>query len=359
MADYRVLLTRLLTGEPLEELPVTALRWTRVLDAPGSIEATVSLQQPPSVLSALSTLIPGALGQLGAVVERDGVILWGGVLWTWQADLSQGTGTLRGEGWHSYVRRRVLRRDLVYTQQDQTSVIAAGLIAQTQTPGQTPVITTDGVAPSGVLRDRTYAAADRHSIGQLVEDLAAVDGGFDWRYETVRSGDMYQARLVTSYPNTGRPTDLVFEVGKGVAAQTISVDATNLVTHVDEIGSGEGDTAPRVTVANARSLGVYPLLDDVESRTDVTLVSTLDSYARLRLARGQTPVTLPELTVNPAAEPVVGSYVEGDVVRVRGGYGLAALDGLYRITQIEGSLSRDGGEQARLTFATLDVFQPA
>lgn len=357
MADYRYLLGSLLGGQILAEVAFTRVRWSHVLNAPGSFEGTLALDQPASVLTTLQPLIPGALGQLAVYVERDGVILWGGpLLATWEADLDAGTGTLRGEGWHSYVRRRVLRQTITYTHQDQT-LIAADLVGRTQTAGQTPVIDTSGVQRSDVFRDRTYNGFERPYIGQLIEDLSGVVNGFDFRYESTWDSGAIATRFLTSFPNTGRLTNLVFEVGRGVSAETISVDATSLATHVDAVGAGEGDAGLRVTVANAASLGVYPLLDDVLSATDVSVAETLDSQARRRLARVSAPVTLPEITVDPGAEPTIGSYIPGDVVTIRGGYGLASVDGRYRIVGIAGEADDTGRESVRLTPATLDAFQ--
>ena len=67
-------------------------------------------------------------------------------------------------------------------------------------------------------------------------------------------------------------------------------------------------------------------------------------------------MVLPKLTVDPAADPVLGSYVVNDVIRVRAGYGLVALDDLYLIVQIDGALSRESGETISITPAVADAF---
>jgi hypothetical protein len=355
VADYQVLVTDLLSGRVLGEMPAVAAQWSHVRNSPGKLDVTVSISQPPEVMSALGSVIPGGVARIGGAIVRDGVIVAGGIWWTWDADLAAGTLSLYGEGWHSYVRRRTLRKDLSYTDKDQTSVIARALVDYTQTAGQTPVIDTSGVLASGQLRDRTWKASERNNVGQLLEDLAGDEGGFAFRYDTVRVGDAIQARFVTG-PDAGRRTLLVFEQGKNITKLGVQGDGTAVVTHVDGVGAGEGDAGLRTTAANAGLIGVYPLLDDVESHTDVSVLSTLASYARRRLARGKAPVVLPKLTVDPAADPVLGSYVVNDVIRVRAGYGLVALDDLYLIVQIDGALSRESGETISITPAVADAF---
>lgn len=356
MADYQVLVTDLLTGKILGELPVISASWSHVRNAPGSLDATLAISQPDDVITSLGSVIPDDAAKAGMVITRDGTIVAGGPWWTWDADLGAGTLNLHGQGWHSYVRRRTLRTDLSYTDQDQTSVIAKALVDATQTTGQAPVISTSDVVASGQLRDRTYNAADRNNLGQLLEDLAAVEHGFAFRYDTVRDGDLIKGRFLTG-PESGRRTPLVFATGKNITKLTVQGDGTAVVTHVDGVGAGTGSQAIRTTQANAGLIGVYPLLDDVVSHTDVTVASTLAAYARNRLARGKAPAVLPRVNVDPAADPILGSYVVGDVVRVRAGYGLVALDDLFLLTQIDGSLDQSG-EKVSLTFASANAFVP-
>ena len=355
MADYQVLVSDLLTGRVLGDMPAVEAKWSHVRNAPGSLDVTVAINQPEKIQAALGSIIPGNVARIGGAIVRDGVIVAGGIWWTWDADLAAGTLSLHGEGWHSYIRRRTLRKDLSYTNSDQTSVIAKALVDYTQTAGQTPVIDTSTVAASGQLRDRTWKASERNNVGQLLEDVSGDENGFAFRYDTVRSGDLIQARFLTG-PDSGRRTTLVFEQGKNITGLTAQGDGTAVVTHVDGVGAGEGDAGLRTTAANASLIGVYPLLDDVESHTDVSVLSTLAGYARRRLARGKAPMVLPKLTVDPNADPVLGSYVVNDVIRVRGGYGLVTVDDLYLIVQIDGALSRESGETISITPAVADAF---
>lgn len=355
MAAYRYLLADLATNQLLAELPLT-VSYEHVLNSPGSIEGRLALVQPAALHTVLAPLLPGSLGKLAIYVERDGVIVWGGIPWTASADLDAGTMTLRGEGFLSYFRRRVLRATKTYAQVDQ-ALIARDLLDWALAYGPGPSISTAAVATTGVLRDRSWQAYERPWIGQLIEDLAAVEGGFDFRFDSAWSSGSITTRFLTSYPNTGRLTDLVFEVGKQITAAGLSVDGTMLVTHVDAIGAGEGDLAIRASVADPAMLAAgYPVLDDVVSATDVSILATLDAKARHRLRRGHAPISVPGLVVDPSLDPVLGSYLVGDVVTVRGGAGLAALDGRYRITGIRVDVDDSGAETAHLSLATLDIY---
>lgn len=358
MAAYRYLLADLLGGQTLAEVPFTSASFEHVLNAPGNFEGTLALKQPPALHLVLAPLFPHLLGRLALYVERDGVIVWGGIPWTSDPDLDAGTMTIRGEGWLSYLRRRVLRATKVYTQVDQTTEIAKNLIDWALAYGPSPPIDTTAVGATGVPRDRTWQAYERPWIGRLIEDLAAVENGFDFRFDSAWSAGAIVTRFLTSYPNTGRSTNLVFEIGTQVTSAALGCDGTALATHVDAVGAGEGDLGLLASVANPGMLAAgWPVLDDVISAGDVSVFATLDAKARHRLARGSAPITLPRLSVAPEAEPTFGSYSVGDVVTIRGGAGLATLDGRYRLVGVGMSIDAAGGEVAQLATATLDAFQ--
>jgi hypothetical protein len=356
VASYRYLLVDV--ADPttrLAEVPFESATYSHVLNAPGAFQGTLGLQQPAKLASVLQTQLQ--LGQVSLWVERDGVIVWGGILWTSDADIDGGTITYAGEGWHSYFRRRTLRAKKVYTQQDQVA-IAKDLLnyAQSFTGGSIGVWTADA-ALTGVLRDRTWEAFERKNIGQAIDELAAVENGFDFRYESQydQVGNL-GIRFLTQYPPTGHHTEIVLEVGKQLATMNVKTDATSLATNVDAIGAGEGDIKLLATISDPALLAIYPMLDDVVSFTDVSVQATLTAHARKRLIQGSTPVVIPEVEWDPSLEPVIGSFLAGDIVTVRGGVGLAQVDGLFRVTQLEVSVDDAGGENGKLSFAGLESF---
>ena len=76
----------------------------------------------------------------------------------------------------SYAHRRLLRTDRTYTQQDQGAIIAdLWRWLQLDPRGDIGVVAEDQA--TGVLRDRTYLAADMPYIGKLIEDLGDVEDG--------------------------------------------------------------------------------------------------------------------------------------------------------------------------------------
>src|SRR5262249_6561565 len=130
--------------------------------------------------------------------------------------------------------------DLVYTQQDQDTIVAD--LRTRATTGQAPAAGTPSFAPgsflpldvvrvnadgsaraalSGQLRDRTYTGGS--VVGSLISDLSAVINGFDFDIQPAADVDGID-HLRVWYPSRGvSRNDLALVYGSTVSALTRSV----------------------------------------------------------------------------------------------------------------------------------------
>lgn len=363
MAKYRFMLANSLTGDILAELPLQSASYSFALNEPGTFRGTLSLELPDPLGSILANDVffsaDPALDVHALYVERDEVIVWGGLLWADQADYRSEGGTLEvsGEGWHSWLRRQVLTQTLTFTQQDQAN-IARGLIDWVQFQfGRHGRISTFDIVPTGRLRDRTYHGYERKSIGEAIEELAAVIDGFAWRYESLIEDGRVHTRFLVDYPPS-RQTNLVFTLGEQLIGAQVATDRTQLATRVHGIGAGEGDLAVRSSVTDDSLIGARLWIDAVDTHTDVTERETLEDYGAERLQRGSRPIVIPRLTVRADRHPTVDSYRVGDIVGVEGAVGWHQMSGAYRITEISVDVDAEGAEQVALSLAPEGAFTP-
>ncbi len=374
MSDWRLLYGPLDgTGTILGELPTISMSYSDPLNGAGRWSAVVPLDANPTRLvvpdpgggasteidtSTLELVTPENLAVARTQVwfDRDGVLLAAGILWTAKADVGGGTLELAGEGMHSYFRRRLIRSDRTYSSEDQLA-IAEDLITQAQASPNTDVGVLVETSGSGVMRDRTYLGRERKWVGDTLEQLAAVEGGFDWRYSPAWIAGVPTVTLRFSYPALGRRTAHVFEVGTNCSLLAYDEDGTTVANLVDATGAGEGDDGLISSAANAALQGPYPILEDVVSFSDVRDVGTLTGHAQRRLARGAGPMRHVELQTFADAEPPLGAYEVGDQVTIRADYGWVQLDDWFRIVEL--SIDVAGGEETvKLSLAGLEVFQP-
>ncbi len=283
-------------------------------------------------------------------VERDGQITAGYILW--QASGSSRDGSLRiaGEGIWSYFARRLIRTRKTYTATDQLA-IARGLVnyAQSEAGGDIGLVV--GAETCGVTRSRTYPAEERKPVAEAVEQLAGVDGGFDFAVESAWTAGEIENRLVLSYPRRGRRTDLVFTLGDNIVQLTQDVDGGRAANRVDTLGDGEGDAVPIATAADANLLDAYPLLERATAWSGVKTTATLDQHARAELAALGSPPDLLTVSVRSTDLVPLGSWIEGDDVQVRARDGWIDVDGWQRIIAYAVAVGADGHETIDVTFA--------
>lgn len=346
-----------------EEMPFSTVKYSHVLNGPGAFSATISHRHPKATRTNLDE------NRTAIHVERDGIIVWSGILWTARAGVRAGTLDIGGEGWWSYFRHRRIRTGSggpspstatarIYNTQDQL-FIARDLInyAQGQLGGDLGIVV--GSETSGVLRDRTYYAYERKNLGEAVEQLAAVNGGFNFAVDVAYdSSGIIVKTLRLHYPRRGRVTDVVWELGANLEDLTQATDGTRQANLVDALGAGDGDSMLIATAADTSQIAAgYPLLEDTVSFKDVSVPATLQAHADLELRQRARPLaTLPTLLARPAApDTTLGSFITGDSLTVRGEDGWISVNERMRILSWEVSVDENGKETVAVAFGQEDA----
>ena len=363
MPDYRVIASELRTGTRIAELAVNNLRYGSRLNDCGELTGYVPM--PPLTTAtnkALAAQINDSLseGRRQITVERDGVVVWNGIVWLAPYIDNPPRRDVRAADTWSYWRNRVIYKNVVKTNVDQCT-IAQDLITSSIADQGGDIGVTVESSTSGVLRDRTYNSFELKPVAEAVEQLAAVDNGFDFAIDCAYSSTTgaLTKTFRTSYPRRGRSfqqTGHVFEVGRNVTDWTWPTDGTQIANKVWVIGRGEGaamllaseaDTS-QITATSSGGPG-YPLLEQTLSRTDISVKSTLTALAIARLKAYSTPVVLPQVTVRADLDPVFGSYITGDSCRFIVPPDTSprfpnGLDSYYRIVGWDVEVSDDGAE---------------
>jgi hypothetical protein len=367
VASYRVICVDTKSGTLLAEVPASGLSFASVLNGAGECSFSVPLGEDASAGVYVDATEPV---RRSIVVERDGVIVWSGIVWaTTYDDASRELEVRAAETW-SYYRRRNIHTTLRYTQVDQFDIVRGILTwVHAQTGGDIGVTLGDEVG--FFLRDREYLIWDAKNVGDAIEELADVIGGFDFYIDAAWGDDgRLVKRLRLFLLRRGRPpaeTDLIFEVGRNVVEWTWPNDGTRYANRVVAFGAGQDNMRLRAqaVVATAQLNAGYPLIDDVISDNDVTRLSTLRAKADQQLADLSQPVVLPEVTVRADELPLFGAYELGDGCRFVCPPGVSPRfpDGIEVARRIVGwqvRVSDEGTDEVRLSLgAEDDAKQPA
>lgn len=359
---YTFIAADLVTNTILDELPLSGVTAGFTLNGVGSFGATLALGDDK--VKKIDAIGATQTGRTVVYIDRDGTLVGGWILWTRRYDSETKKLTLGGQDLWSYFRRRMIRADAVFAGQDQLA-IAQSIIntAQAATGGNIGIQV--GAETSGVLRDRTYYGYELKQVAEAVEQLSAVQGGFDFRIDVSYVGGVPTRRLILGYPFVGQPanvSNLVFELSNGgnIKSYTYDEDSTTQATSETATGSGDGPARLTSVQTNADLITAgYPLLEDTTSYGDVIEQATLDGHAVADLAAHDEPVVVPEFVVDPDSDPVLGSYICGDYARFiinderfpRHTDGTAGYDQWQRISQINLAVPDAAGTPEKVTLS--------
>jgi hypothetical protein len=355
---YTYLIADLRTGAILDELPLSGVSFDKKLNDTGSMRGQLRVDDPEIRIREPRLLTEP--GRAAIYVDRDGDLLWGGIIWTSRYLAANGTLELGASDLLSYFEHRLVLNPaspaagVSFPATDQIA-LAQALVqqAQAQTGGDLGIAFT-GAQSSGVTRTLAYAAGDLKPVADALRDLANADNGFDFgfdvRYDESGAPERF---LRLGFPRLGQPGGPhVWEYGANLIDFAWPSDAASMATRMFGVG-GDGALSIRED-ASAYAAG-WPLLDGSAAQLDTTDQALLDANVRGELAARRRPVVLPELTVRADLDPVVGAYSVGDDARIiidDPFFAGEQLDVTVRILGFEVSPGDDAGqEQVTLTVA--------
>jgi hypothetical protein len=360
---YAYLAADLRTGAVLDELPLHGVSFSTVLNDSGEFrgqlaigDRRIGIREPQRVTEP---------GRTALYVARDGVLVWGGVIWTSKYSSPERTLEIGAAGFLSYFdRRRVLpatydpARDdaaalvTTYNDIDQAEIVRSLVGTAQDHPGGDIGVQTDPTAPTGVSyrRSLTYHGYELKSVGEALRELAALDNGPDFLLDVVFGpGGRPVRRLQVGDPHLGQDGAPHFwEYGANLVSYTWPQDGASMATRVFALGAGS-DTGQLIEVAAdpTRIAAGYPLTEAEVSYVHVDNRTLLASIAAAELSTVARPVVLPELVVRADREPILGSYQVGDQAQVvvRDGFFPDRTEFRVRILGIEVSPGDDAGEE--------------
>ncbi|HEX2312556.1 MAG TPA: hypothetical protein VHJ17_02415 [Thermomonospora sp.] len=322
---YHYLVADLATGNVHDELPLRQVSFSTQLNEAGEFRGTLVLGDPRiGVREPHRVAEPG---RTALYVTRDGVPVWGGVVWTVRYASADRTMELGAAGFLSYFdHRRVLpasydpdvhdltRVAVRYEGRDQAE-IAWDLVATAQAHpdgdlGVRPPPPQDGPR---VPRTIAYPGDQLKNVGEALRELAALDDGPDVLFDVETGpGGRIVRRMRVGRPRLGQQgSPHVWEYGANLVEYSWSQDAAGAATRVFALG-GQRNDRQLIAVARVPHPAGRPLTETDVSYVETTDPAVLAGHATAALASLRPPVVLLELTVRADRDPVLGSYRLGD-----------------------------------------------
>jgi hypothetical protein len=274
------------TGQVIEELPALTPSGpiSRMLGKPANASFTLNLAGAPHGWEAAT-----APGRTMIVAVADDTPVWSGLVLT-RSGGSAPTIDLGTATPEAYFDRRYTA-DHTWTQQDESSVVASGLIGDTLVNGMCLIV--DAPA-TGTLRDRAYLDSDDSTVLSRLQELMGVDGGPEWTVDVQWAGASAVDLVARVRKQIGSLTapSAIFTYPGDVVDYTLaeSYEASKGANVVRARGEGEGDeraTSPDMTASALLAAGIPRYDYRWTPSTSITSVDVLTAHATAALAAMQ------------------------------------------------------------------------
>jgi hypothetical protein len=362
---YRYLFADLLTNVILAELPVTGVSFTQQLNSAGTLQGHLLL----SGINATQQNVANATipGRTVIYVDRNGVLVWGGIIWSREYNSNTQLLSFNAREFLSYFEHRRITTTNVFTNQDQIKVALNLIQGAASIPygnigllyNQDPL----SQGSSGVLVSRTYYSYELKSVLSAIQDLSKQTNGFDFAIDVYYDGDANPAKSFnTYYPRNGEVYSstsatapvLQFPAGN-IIEYTYPEDGSITANTLYALGAGsnEGKLISIATDSTKFAAG-WAVLEDQANYSDVTDATVLAGLAIGQINAVSYPPTTLTVTVPPFIDPTLGTYEVSDDVRViiRDDRFPTGLDAIYRLVALTVQPGENGPERATLTLTT-------
>jgi hypothetical protein len=361
VTTYRYLFVDLATNTIIAELPLTGVAFTQQLNQAGTFTGHLLLSGINAAqFNVDASTIPG---YCGLYVDRNGILVWGGVIWGRTYNSTEQRLTFNAREWISYFERRRITQTVNFGGVDQL-VIAKTLIEDAQDAPYGDIgigYNTAGQTSSGVLVDRVYYYYELKTVFNAIQDLSRQEDGFDFNidveYDNItglpsKNFNTYYPRSGTPYSETD-PEAVMFQFPAGnIIEYEYPEDGSIAANTIYALGAGTNEGKLISTAQDMTKLVAgWALLEDQANYSDVTDGDVLANLAIAQSNAVSYPPTTLKVVVPPYVAPEYGSYQVGDDARIliQDNRFPNTLDAIYRIVGISVQPGEDGPERATLT----------
>lgn len=293
MAEYRYFTVDLLTGNPVMELPQYGVSMDKQMSAAGSYTGFFRLG---TGIYNDDLLLAGCVpGQHAIMVQRDGVNIWGGPIWSRTYSAESNTIQINANTFESVFEHIIMSFDVIYQDVDTGTLITSWLNAlMTQDSGANNVqLTPNFVTPGVTVPHKTILipAYEYHLASDFMQEYF---GDSDYAYTiNLGTGDNPVREMVIQYPTTPSHFSAAFDYPGSISKYWLNENGTRIGIKNVVLGAGSGNQLMK-SIATNTAAGM-PAWGAVESHPNIGTQSDLDAKAAAMARLRKPPVY--ELTV--------------------------------------------------------------
>src|SRR6185369_793153 len=317
VADYRYYFGTIMSPGVIAEITLFGTYMDMELNVGGSFNGSYQLDQTGIDNEVLmGATVPG---YSYVMVERNGVVIWGGYLWSRTYQSQAKSMQLFAQSFEMFPNNQLIDFNLIdedgsplIPPGDQLQVFVGLWEAMQLGDGRNIGVTMPTNLDSGILIGAPgTAATDFKFFGEIMAEIANASFGFDWYIQNSRVGGAYIRELILGYPTVGTDltnTTIVLEYPGNIVNYYQVESMANAGTNIIVTGSGDGSSMifGRATDPNKIALG-WPNWDRVASHKDVASLDYAQALAEQELVARRAPKTTIKTTMKGDILPEFGA----------------------------------------------------
>lgn len=316
--SYRYIFLSLRDDDVIEEIDLFGVYCLRQLNLPGQFNGSFNLDQ--SGKNNADLIAATTPGRTWVVVERNGVPVYWGIIWSRTYQSQAKVVELYGWGFEAYASRRVVG-DFTRTGVASTQIFSDLWTDVQSTLGGNLNI---NVVPNtnGPLKTLSVLATDYHYYSDILDSIANASDGFDWTINVSKNDDSsYSKNLQIGYPTLGtinNADQITFEYPGAITNYYATDSMSEAGTDIYVLGAGEGSTMPVSVVEQTQMLNLegWPRWDFVSSHKDISDPTQIGLIAVQEKLTRKPPAPTFKSTILGEADPIFGSYGLGDACQL-------------------------------------------
>ncbi len=293
----------LLTGTVLGDVPLYGTTFNKQLNGAGSFQGTFRLGTTvnnDTLLLNATTPCKTAL-----YIERNGTIIWGGIIWTRTYESQGGSVQITGQTFESYFDRVAATNHIIQQNVEQVALFK-NIIDQMQAQSQSNIGLTYASLPStGITRTVLLPGYEFHMYEEAIQQLLNAVDSFEYTINVTPSAtpDVPNKVITVGYPTLNSTiTDQYYDFPGTVRNYWWPETSSEGGTKFAGRGYGSGNLAPTAIVIDGTAIAAgYPSLWKVTSYNNIADPVLLDNKVRKDALAYALPLSNPTFELIPDA----------------------------------------------------------
>lgn len=320
MPVYRYFTNDLLTNNFLTELPISDVYFSKRINDAGSFSGTMVLQRGEDAYN--TALLDGTPpGKCGIYVQRDGVIIWGGILWSRQYHSENMTIQLSGSTFESYFDHVCIDANFIMQGVEQNTIFANLIDMLKAQQGNDLLLTRGSFPATGINRTVLIPGYEYHFAQDVINQLTSEDNGLEYTIDIGGAPQSPNRTIRAGGPKLGVPvatSGLSFDFPGNVSKFWWNESATRGAVKAVALGHGSGFNKVRAQAVSGPLLAQgYPAWWRVTSHPNIATIDGITAAAYGDLKKYGMPYSKPTLEFSLEGDfPFHGWNQLGDELKV-------------------------------------------